>query len=89
MGTPGFLANAYPPMPKMRRMISTTSMLEPWEGWLGGELLEEDDELEEEDEEELDEELLLLDELLEEEELEDDEDDEGWPEEELCDWLDC
>ena len=62
----------------MRRMISTTSILEPWEGWLCCcELL--DDELEEElEDEEDDEELedeLLLDEL----------EDEGWPEEELCD----
>ena len=64
-----------PPRPKMRRMISTTSILEPWEGWLCCcELLEDelDEELDDEDE-------LLLDEL--EDELEE----EGWPEEELCD----
>lgn len=76
--------SVYPPKPKIRRRISTTSMLEPCEGWLGGwELLDDEEELEEEDDE-LEDEELLLDELLEEL---DDEEEDGWPEEELWDWL--
>lgn len=78
--------SVYPPKPKIRRRISTTSMLEPCEGWLGcWELLDDEEELEDEDDE-LEDEELLLDELLEEL---DDEEEDGWPEEELWDWLDC